>query len=157
MKVLVAGANGALGMPLTRLLLARGHQVLGLIRDPAGVPALRALGVEPIVEDALDREPPLRPSGMAMTNRLRTQGSDNLLAAADLMGARRMVTQSICLGYGFRDHGDRVITEDDPFGVPAGSLTDPSLVAIKLAEAKAFTMAEGIALRYGLFYGGDAP
>src|SRR5262245_59373325 len=100
MKVLVAGANGALGTPLTRLLLARGHQVLGLIRDPAVAPALRALGVEPVVADALDREtllsavrpfradaiiheltalknPPFRPSGMVMTNRLRVQGSDN--------------------------------------------------------------------------------
>src|SRR5262249_56242331 len=115
MKVLIAGANGALGMPLTRLLLARGHQVLGLIRDPAGAPALRALAVEPIVADALDREallravrpfsadaiiheltalrkPPLRPSGMEMTNRLRAQGTDNLLAAAAHMGAKRMVT-----------------------------------------------------------------
>jgi nucleoside-diphosphate-sugar epimerase len=180
MKVLVAGANGALGTPLTRLLLARGHQVLGLIRDPAGAPELRALGVEPIVADALDREsvlravkpfqadaivheltalrkPPLRPSGMVMTNRLRTQGTDNLLAAAALMGARRMVTQSIVLGYGCRDHGDRLVTEEDPFGMPAGDLTDATLVALHQAEVKTFTIAEGIALRYGFLYGGDGP
>jgi nucleoside-diphosphate-sugar epimerase len=180
MKVLVAGADGAIGTPLTRLLLARGHQVLGLIRDPAGVTSLRALGVEPIVADALDRDtllravtpfkadaiiheltalrkPPFRPSGMAMTNRLRTQGTDNLLAAATLMGARRMVTQSIFLGYGCRDHGDHLITEDDPFGIPAGDLLDATILALDLAEMKTFTIAEGIAIRYGFLYGGDGP
>jgi nucleoside-diphosphate-sugar epimerase len=179
MKVLVAGANGAIGTPLTRLLLARGHQVLGLIRDPAGVTSLREFGVEPIVADALDREsllravrpfradaiiheltalrkPPFRPSGMVMTNRLRTQGTDNLMAAATVIGASRLVTQSIVLGYGCRDHGDRLITEDDPFGVLAGDLLDPTMLALDLAEMKTFTTAEGIALRYGFFYGGDA-
>src|SRR5215467_7416230 len=94
---------------------------------------------------------------MVMTNRLRTQGSDNLLAAAALMGARRMVTQSIFLGYGCRDHGDRLITEDDPFGIPAGDLLDATIQALDLAEMKTFTIAEGIALRYGFLYGGDGP
>jgi nucleoside-diphosphate-sugar epimerase len=180
MKVLVAGANGAIGTPLTRLLLARGHQVLGLIRDPAGVSALGAFGVEPIVANALDRDsllravkpfradaiiheltalrkPPFRPSGMVVTNRLRTQGTDNLLAAATVLGASRLVTQSIVLGYGCRDHGDRLITEDDPFGIPGGDLLDSTLLALDLAEMKTFTIAEGITLRYGFFYGGDAP
>jgi len=179
MKVLVAGANGALGMPLSRLLLARGHQVLGLFRDPASAPAMRALGVEPVVADALDREgllravrpfsadaiiheltalgkPPLWPSRMVMTNRLRAEGTDNLLAAAAQLGAKRMVTQSMFLGYGFRDHGDHVITEEDPFGITAGDLTDATIVAMRLAETKTFTTPEGITLRYGLLYGGDA-
>jgi nucleoside-diphosphate-sugar epimerase len=179
MKVLVAGADGAIGTPLTHLLLARGHHVLGLIHSPAGAPALRALGVEPIVADALDRrgllravqpfaadaivheltalrKPPFRPSGMTMTNRLRIEGTDNLLAAAAHLGAKRMVTQSMFLGYGFRDHGDRLVTEADPFGIPAGDSTDDSLMAMHLAETKTFTMPEGIALRYGMFYGGDA-
>jgi nucleoside-diphosphate-sugar epimerase len=180
MKILVAGANGALGTPLTRLLIARGHYVLGLIRDPSGAPGLRALGAQPIVADALDRDallsavrglsahaviheltalrkPPLRPSGMTLTNRLRIEGTDNLLAAAAALGANRIVTQSIILGYGFRDHGDRTITEDDPFGIPIGSLTDPTVLALHLAENHTFTAAEGIALRYGLLYGGDGP
>jgi hypothetical protein len=91
MRVLVAGANGALGVPLTRLLVARGHSVVGLIRNPAGADGVRALGAEPVVADALERDellravngltadaviheltslrkPPLRANGMAVTN-----------------------------------------------------------------------------------------
>src|SRR5262245_30115677 len=157
MKILLAGADGAIGTPLTRLLLARGHSILGLIRNPSGAPTLRARGVEPIVADALDREallravdghsaeavihqltalkkPPLRASGLVMTNRLRTGGTANLLAAASRLGANRIVTQSIVLGYGFRDHGDHTLTETDPFGIPAGDLTDPTLAGLHAAE-----------------------
>ena len=178
MNVFVAGASGAIGTPLTRLLVARGHEVLGLIRDPAAAANFRALGGRPVVADALDRagllravdglsadaviheltalrKPPLRASGMALTNRLRSEGTANLLAAADLMGAKRMVTQSIILGYGYGDHGDRIITEQCPFGVPGGNLTDDTIAALAAAENQTFKLPEGIALRYGLLYGGD--
>lgn len=178
MRVFVAGANGAIGTPLTRLLLSRGHQVIGLIRNPDGAAGLRALGAQPIVADALDRDgllravngvradaiiheltslrkPPLRPSGMTITNRLRDEGTTNLLVVADQIGASRMVTQSIILGYGFRNHGDRIITEPQPFGMPAGDMTDAAIAAMHSAETKTFTTPEGIALRYGLLYGGD--
>ena len=72
---------------------------------------------------------------MTVTNRLRTQGTTNLLAAADRLGARRMVTQSIVLGYGFHDHGDRIITELPPFGIPADDLTDDTVAAMAFAES----------------------
>jgi len=172
MRVLVAGASGALGVPLTRLLLARGHSVVGLIRNPAGADVVRALGAEPIVADALDRDdllravngltadaviheltslrkPPLRANGMAVTNRLRTEGTANLLDVADRLGA------SIILGYGFRDHGDRILTERDTFGIPVGDPTDDTVAALASAETQTFKAPEGIALRYGLLYGGD--
>ena len=179
MKVLLAGASGALGIPITRQLLAHGHQVLGLTRHKAGAGRLAALGARPVVADALDRDgllravdglaadavvheltalrkPPLRHRGMALTNRLRTEGTANLLAAAEALGARRFLTQSIILGYGYRDHGDRVLTEQDPFGRLAGDRTDPHVAAMRSTEQQAFTAPEGIALRYGLLYGGDA-
>jgi len=178
MKVLVAGATGAIGIPLTRPLLAHGHQVLGLTRPEAGAGRLAALGARPVVADALDRDgllravdglsadaviheltalakPPTRHRGMALTNRLRTEATTNLLAAAEALGARRLLTQSIILGYGYRDHGDRVLTEQDPFGRPAGDRTDPHLAAMRSTEQQAFAAPEGIALRYGLLYGGD--
>jgi nucleoside-diphosphate-sugar epimerase len=179
MKVLLAGASGAIGIPLTRQLLAHDHQVLGLTRDQAGARRLRGLGATPVVADALDgdgllravrglsadaviheltalRRPPLRHRGMALTNRLRSEGTTNLLAAAEALGARRFLTQSFLLGYGYRDHGLRPLTEDDPFGLPAGDRCDPHVAAMRSTEAQAFSAPEGIALRYGLLYGGDA-
>ena len=180
MKVLLAGASGAIGIPLTRQLIANGHQVLGLTRDQGGGRRLEALGATAVVADALDRDdllravdgrradaviheltalrkPPRRHRGMALTNRLRTEGTANLLDAAEALGARRFLTQSIIFGYGYRDHGDRVLTEDDPFGRPAGNRSDPHMAAMLSTEQQAFGAPEGIALRYGLLYGGDGP
>jgi hypothetical protein len=184
MKVLLAGATGAIGIPITRRLLANGHQVLGLTREPAGAGRLEALGAIPVVADALDRDrllravegavegagaadaviheltalrkPPLRHNGMTLTNRLRTQGTANLFAAAEALGARRFLTQSVVFGYGYRDHGPRPLTERDPFGRPAGDSCDPHVAAMLATERQAFSAPEGIALRYGLLYGGDA-
>lgn len=179
MRVLVAGASGAIGMPICRQLVTNGHQVLGLARDQRARGRLEALGATLVVADVLDRDgllravaghradaviheltalrkPPRRHRGMAMTNRLRTEGTANLLAAADALGARRFLTQSIIFGYGFRDHGDRVLTERDPFGHPAGDHTDPHVAAMRSTEQQAFSTPAGIALRYGLLYGGDA-
>jgi nucleoside-diphosphate-sugar epimerase len=179
MKILVAGASGAIGTPLTRQLIARGHEVLGLVHDPAGAGKLVALGATPVVADALDRDgllravhgftadavvhqltalrtPPRTFSAMGPTNRLRIEGTANLLAAAEALGARRFVTQSIILGYGFHDHGPELLTESAPFGRPAGTRVDAVVAAIRATEEQALSAPEGIALRYGLFYGGDA-
>lgn len=102
------------------------------------------------------RKPPLRHSGMAITDRLRTQGTTNLLAAAEVLGAQRFVTQSFICGYGYYDHGDRILTEQQQFGRPAGNNSDPHVAAMRSAEQQAFTAPEGIALGYGLLYGGNA-
>jgi nucleoside-diphosphate-sugar epimerase len=179
MKVLLAGASGALGVPLTRQLIEHGHEVLGLTRRARNSGRLTALGATPVIADALDRDvllraldgfsadaviheltaltkPPARHSGMAPTNRLRIEGTTNLLAAADQLGAKRFLTQSIILGYGYRDHGGLPLTEDAPFGLPEGDECDPHLAAMRSTEQQAFTAPEGIALRYGMFYGADA-
>jgi len=178
MKILLAGATGAIGSRLTVRLVARGHKVLGLTRRDERSQALRELGAEPVVADAMDRDAllravdgmaadaviheltaltdaPTRHSGMETTDRLRTKGTANLLAAADVLGATVFLTQSIVLGYGYRDHGDKVLTEDDPFGRPARDASDPHLAAMLSTEEQAFTAPVGIALRYGMFYGGD--
>jgi nucleoside-diphosphate-sugar epimerase len=119
--------------------------------------AVEGLSADAVVHELTAlRKPPLRHGGMAPTNRLRTEGTANLLAAAEALGARRFLTQSIVLGYGYYDHGARVLTEQDPFGRPAGNRTDPHLAAMRSTERQAFTAPEGIALRYGLLYGGDA-
>jgi nucleoside-diphosphate-sugar epimerase len=183
MKVLLAGATGVLGVPLTRQLVAHGHEVFGLTRDRASAPLLVSLGATPVVADALDRDgllraldtvevdavvneltalkkPPRRHSDMALTDRLRVEGTANLVAAADKLGAPRFVTQSFFLGYGYRDHGSTMVDESAPFGVAAGDATGdatgPHVAAMRATEEQAFAMPEGIALRYGLLYGGDA-
>jgi nucleoside-diphosphate-sugar epimerase len=178
MKVLLAGASGALGVPIARRLIHHGHEVLGLTRSENGSDRLIKLGVTPVIADALDadgllraldgytadaviheltalRKPPLRHRGMSTTNQLRIEGTANLLSAAEQLGARRFLTQSIILGYGYRDHGTNVLTEDAPFGVSDGGPSDPHVKAMRSTEQQAFTAPEGIALRYGMLYGGD--
>jgi nucleoside-diphosphate-sugar epimerase len=178
MKVLVAGATGALGGPLVRRLLAAGHEVTGLTRSAGGAARLRRAGAVPVVADVRNRpellnavrglrfdaivhqltalkRPPARHRDMAGTDELRTRGTDRLLEVAAETGATRFVTQSIVFGYGYADHGDTVLTEDAPFGVLRGNAFDPHVGAVAQAERRVFGAAgiEGVALRYGLFYG----
>src|SRR3954449_3947885 len=137
MRVFVAGATGALGRRLVPKLVENGHQVTGTTRSESKADMVRALGGEPAVLDALDKNAVKRAveaaspdvivheltaidsigSNMrrfdrvfAATNRLRTEGTDNLLAAAP--GAR-FVAQSYA-GWPFERTGGPVKTEDDP-------------------------------------------
>ncbi|WP_433316872.1 NAD-dependent epimerase/dehydratase family protein [Micromonospora chersina] len=179
MRVLLAGASGAIGAPLTRQLIAAGHQVVGISRSQSNAERLRSAGAEAVVADVLDRENLLAAvrdvradavvheltalgttkMGEALqgTNALRTTGTANLLAAARAVGAHRFVTQSIVLGYGYRDHGPRVITEDDPFAEPVGGRLGEAVAAMGSTEEQVFSAdeVEGVALRYGFFYGHD--
>ena len=104
------------------------------------------------------KKPPARYRDMSATNTLRTTGTRTCCRWPTLVGAARFVTQSIVFGYGYRDHGDTVLTEEYPFGEPAerGRWTQ-SLAAMKSAEEQVFADpdVEGVALRYGLFYGAD--
>lgn len=180
MKVIMAGATGTLGVPIVRQLIAAGHAVAGITRPGSGAERLEQLGATPIIADAMDRsgllravageradavlheltalkKPPFGHGGMAETDRLRTQGTKHLVEVARLVGARRFVTQSIVFGYGYRDHGDRVLTEDAPFGRTDGSAFDAHVDAMVATEQQAFHAdgIEGIALRYGVLYGED--
>lgn len=172
MKVLIAGATGAVGRPLVRMLAEGGHEVYALTRSQRPVP-----GATAVVADAMDRanllaavdglrldavvhqltalkKVPTREGLMAATNALRTEGTANLLAVAGATGARRFVTQSFYAGYGFTDHGDRPLTEDAPFGEPGGRFAR-TVAALRSAEQQIFAAegVEGVALRYGGFYG----
>lgn len=178
MKVLLAGATGALGTPLTRRLLDAGHEVTGLTRTRGGADQLRVLGARPVIADAMDADAlsralegeradaviheltalkklPMRPKDMELTNRLRTEGTANLLAAARQVGARRFVVQSFFGGYG--TGGDqRLITEDDAFAPAGPPVIDPTWQAMASAESQATAGTggiEGVVLRYGGFYG----
>jgi nucleoside-diphosphate-sugar epimerase len=180
MRVLLAGASGAVGTPLTRQLVAAGHQVVGITRSQATAGRLRSSGAEAVVADVMDRENLLTAvrgvradavmhqltalgttkvrEAMQGTNNLRTTGTAHLLAAARAVGAHRFLTQSIVLGYGYRDHGPHAITEDDPFAEPAPGPFGRVLAALRSTEEQVFSAdeMEGIALRYGAFYGQDS-
>jgi nucleoside-diphosphate-sugar epimerase len=177
MRVLLAGATGALGIPLVRQLIAKGHEVIGITRSEAGADILWDLGASSVIADALDRsdlmraldrrsadavvhqltslkKPPMRHGDLEETNRLRVEGTVNLLAAADLVGARRIVTQSFYGGYGYCD-GDRVLTERDPFAPSGNGRFDAAWQAMRSTEQMVLEAGgiDGVALRYGAFYG----
>ena len=177
MRIFLAGATGAVGSRLVPLLAGAGHHVTGTTRDPAKAEALRAAGAEPVVVDGLDRDAIVgaivaaRPdavvhqltalAGMkslrdfdrefALTNRLRTEGTDHLLEGARRAGASRFVAQSYA-GWPYARTGGPVKTEDDPLDpdpVPSMSAT---LAAIRYLETTVVA-AGGVVLRYGGLYG----
>ncbi|MEU2505124.1 NAD(P)-dependent oxidoreductase [Streptomyces sp. NPDC007863] len=178
MRILLAGATGAIGRPLTRALVRDGHEVLALARSDGSAATVRALGATPVRADALDREgllraldglsadavvhqltalkaPKLKLTADDPSNVLRERGTAHLLEAAGVLGAGRFVTQSLVLGYGYRDHGDRPVTEEDPFGVRGGTVADHVITGLVEAEGRLFAAdhVAGTALRYGVFYG----
>jgi nucleoside-diphosphate-sugar epimerase len=180
MRVLLAGATGTFGTALVPRLLDAGHDVVGIGRSVHGAALIREMGAASLLVDVLDRDVllhaldgesfdavihqltalkdlPTRHSGMAGTDRLRTEGSAALVEVAQATGAARFVTASMVFGYGYSDHGPRVLTEHDPFGMPNGDAFDPHLIAMGTAERLATTIpgVGGVALRYGLFYGTD--
>jgi nucleoside-diphosphate-sugar epimerase len=180
MRIVVAGATGALGRRLVPLLVERGHEVVGMTRSPAKAADLRAAGAEPVVADALDRDAVLRAvgqarpevvvhqltalagltnsrrfdQGFALTNRLRTEGTDHLLAAARAAGARRFVAQSFA-GWPFARVGGPVKTEEDPLDPDPPAEFRRTLDAIRHLESAVLGAEglEGVVLRYGGFYG----
>jgi nucleoside-diphosphate-sugar epimerase len=177
MRVFVAGASGAIGTRLVPQLIDRGHEVIGTFRSPGHGDRVQALGAEPVALDLLDpravRKAVLEaePEAIvhqataladmrfsrrfdrtfAQTNRLRTEGTDALLAAAREAGVRRFVAQSFASMRNLREGGP-VKTEDDPLDpTPLPSMRETSAAMRYLDQA--VTDAGGIALRYGGFYG----
>jgi nucleoside-diphosphate-sugar epimerase len=173
MKVFVAGATGAIGRPLVAQLRGAGHEVVGMTRSQERADALRAAGADAVVADALDAgavrqaieqarpavvineltdlDRPLNPRKYAEwlkgTNRLRREGTHNLVDAARAAGVRRFISQSVAFAYDFQP-GTK--TEDSPLmGAGGGEMSR----AIRELEQQTLDAPEGIVLRYGFFYG----
>ncbi len=182
MKVLVAGATGAVGRHLLPRLVAAGHQVAGTTRNARKADLVRRLGGEPIVMDGLDARSvrsaveSAKPEAIvhemtdlagvsdlrhfdrtfAVSNRLRTEGTDHLIAAARGAGVKRFVAQSFC-GWPYARVGGTVKSEDDPLDPNPPAELRRSLDAIRHLE-KAVTQTpglDGVVLRYGGLYGPD--
>ena len=180
MRIFIAGATGAVGKRLVPLLVANGHEVVGTTRSPARSDDLRALGAEPVVLDVLDAEAVGRAVSEAApdvvvhqatalsdltnlrnldeafeeTNRLRTVGTDNLLAAAKAAGARKFVAQSFA-GWPYAKEGSAVKDEEAPLDPSPPASAAQTMAAIRHLEETVVgaEAIEGIALRYGGFYG----
>jgi nucleoside-diphosphate-sugar epimerase len=180
MRIFVAGATGVVGRRLVPLLVRQGHEVVGTTHLATKVDAVRGLGAEPAVLDPLDHDqvtaavaaakpevivhqltalsgpPDLRKFDryFAMTNRLRLEGTDHLLAAAQAAGTRRFVAQSFT-GWPNARIGGPVKTEEDPIDPRPTKASRETVAAIRHVES-AVTSAhstEGVVLRYGVFYG----
>ena len=177
MRVFVAGASGAVGSRLVPQLIAHGHEVIGTFRSPGNAERVRALGAEPLALDLLDapavREAVLKAQpeaiihqatalasvrfgrsldrSFAATNRLRTEGTDALLAAAREAGVRRFVAQSFA-SYRYAREGGPVKTEEDRLDPDPPAMARETNAAMRHLD-ESVTNAGGVALRYGGFYG----
>jgi nucleoside-diphosphate-sugar epimerase len=178
--VFVAGASGAIGKPLVPRLIAAGHEVTGMTRSEARAEQIREAGGRAAVVDVFDAEalhaatsdasPEVvvhqltalpdrldfrKEDTYAATNRVRTEGTRNLLDAARAAGARRFVSQSIAFAY--RPEGAGLKTEEDPLLDDAPGIFGSGVRA--LAEMEEMVLGDdgldGLVLRYGFFYGPD--
>jgi nucleoside-diphosphate-sugar epimerase len=179
MRVLLAGATGAIGKQLVPRLVKAGHEVHGMTRSESKQAMLAELGAVAVVTDALESDQVARAVGrarpdvivhqltaigslnprhfdrdFALTNRLRTEGTDHLLAAGQAVGVRRFVAQS----YGawpYARTGGPVKSEDDPLDATPAREMRETLAAIRHLEQTVLgaRWTEGVVLRYGAFYG----
>jgi 2-alkyl-3-oxoalkanoate reductase len=182
MRVFVAGATGVIGQYLVPGLIAVGHDVTASTRSPLKANQLKGQGATPVIVDGLDREAVLKAvtaaqpeviihqmtaltnlksfrnldKQFAVTNDLRSAGTDYLLEAANQAGTRRFIAQSF-IGWNNARSGSTVKTEQDPLDPRPLPGTTKSLAAIEhLEEAVPAQVPEGLVLRYGIFYGHGA-
>jgi nucleoside-diphosphate-sugar epimerase len=173
MNIFVAGGTGTIGVPLVRALVAAGHQVHSLTRSPNKAGEIRALGAQPAVADALDadalrsvvlaarpthvihqltalpKEGVRRASDLIATNRLRSEGTRNLLEASIKAGARRIIGGSFA-----------AFQAEMPANAPREALEGAEALRSmesQILDASRRGAIEGVVLRYGMFYGPGNP
>ncbi|HXJ64802.1 MAG TPA: NAD(P)-dependent oxidoreductase [Actinomycetota bacterium] len=179
MRVFVAGAAGVIGRRLLPMLVEAGHDVTGTTRRDDRVEWIRSRGAVPVQLDVFDADalsdavvaakpdvvvheltdipqsidPKRYAEQMAGNNRIRIEGTRNLVAAAKAAGARRLVAQSIAFAY--RPEGGDIRDEEDPLYLDAPEPMGATIVALAELESQVLEAGapEGVVLRYGYFYG----
>jgi nucleoside-diphosphate-sugar epimerase len=176
-RIFLAGASGAIGRRLTPLLVAAGHQVTGMTRNAANARALEAVGITAAVVDVFDaaalRDTVVnaRPeivihqltdlphvvedeaqlaASYPRNARIRTEGTRNLIAAAQAASARRFIVQSVAFAYA---PGREPHSEADPLNVSEGPRAVTVRAAADMERQVLASGMEAIVLRYGFFYG----
>jgi nucleoside-diphosphate-sugar epimerase len=176
MKIFLAGASGAIGRRLTPLLLAEGHQVTGMTRNPQTARALEAAGLIAVVVDAyhanalrrvvMNARPEIvihqltdlphafdeaeLAASLPRNARIRVEGTRNLIAAAQAASVRRFIVQSIAFGYA---SGVEPYAESDPLNLADGPRVGTMRGAANMEEQVLASGLQAIVLRYGLLYG----
>ncbi|MEA2461309.1 MAG: hypothetical protein QOH90_1486 [Actinomycetota bacterium] len=183
MRVFIAGATGALGLPTTKALIAAGHDVVGLTRRPEKVDLLEDLGARAVVGDVLDEDVvrraiddfrpdavanlltalpergPVKYSDLDATNEVRMTGTRHLVRASLEAGVHRMVGESIVLVYGYGRSDGEFKTEESPVvatSPPKAADAIDAVLGLERQILEAGPTLEGVVLRYGLFYGPGA-
>lgn len=178
MKVLVAGATGAIGRPLISALISAGHQAVGMTTTESGLETLRHLRAEGVVTDALDGQSVqsalarIRPDAVIeeltslpkhytpedmrkaaeQDHRVRLEGGNNVYNAAKATGVKRYIVQSTGFFYA---HGPGLATESDPLALNGSPGVAGSVETYTQVEKRVLGVSDpqGVALRYGFFYG----
>jgi nucleoside-diphosphate-sugar epimerase len=186
MQILVAGATSVPGIPLLRELNARGHDVVGLTRQPGKSAQIEQAGAKPVVADVfnateiesvvadiapevvisllttLPKRGPMRIRDFNPAKELWGRGAPNLVAAAQKAGVHRVVAESVVFAYGYPTSGPAIVDETDPYPGPPPPGGEEMLAALRGMERTVLTSGEhsnteGIVLRYGVFYGPGVP
>jgi nucleoside-diphosphate-sugar epimerase len=168
MHVFVAGATGVIGRSLVPLLVEAGHEVTAMTRSARGEALVQTLGARPVVTDALDPEAvsnavrrtgpdaivhqltDLRAGNSAANARLRTEGTRNLVTAAEAAGVERIVAQSVAWAY---VAGDNPAGEETALDLGASEPRSTTVLGVAALEQAVHELPEWVVLRYGALYG----
>lgn len=168
MRIIVAGASGAVGRLLMPQLAAAGHEAIGWTRSPERAESIKAQGGKARIVDALDRDAVMaavletRPDAIIHqltsladrnfqdNSRIRIEGTRHLADAAKEAGVRRFIAQSIAWAY---EPGEGPATEDVPLDMGAEPSRQRTVAGVRALEEAAAELPEHVILRYGLFYG----
>lgn len=168
MKILLAGSTGVIGKMVIPMLIEEGHEVFGMIRSEKHVKTLQGMGVKPVVADAFNRDSvyaalietqpdvvmhqltALNSGDINDNSKIRIEGTRNLVDAANHVGVKKIIAQSISWAY---EPGNTLATEETPLDIYSSLPRKTTIDGVISLEEKVKEMSEFVILRYGTLYG----